>query len=74
MLPLTITRPGENVDICSFSCSRDEAKRLREMGCVEGNRALILSNQNNVILQVGQTRLAINSKLARKILVVPNRP
>jgi Fe2+ transport system protein FeoA len=44
------------------------------MGCVEGNRAYIISNKNNVILQVGQTRLAINSKLARKILVLPNRP
>lgn len=69
MLPLTIIKPGENVDICTLSCSYKEAKRLREMGCVEGIRAVIISNQKNVILQVGDTRLAINGKLARTILV-----
>lgn len=71
MLPLTIIKPGENVDICSLACSFDEAKRLREMGCVEGNRAVIISNQSNVIIQVGETRLAINCNLARSILVNP---
>lgn len=71
MLPLTVTRPGENVSICSLTCSLDEAKRLREMGCVEGIRAVIISNQSNVILQVGDTRLAINGNLARTILVSP---
>lgn len=71
MLPLTIIKPGENVDISTFSCSSDEAKRLRELGCVEGNHAVIISNQKNVILQVGDTKLAINGKLARSILVTP---
>lgn len=71
MLPLTISKPGENVDICSLTCSSSEAKRLREMGCVEGIRAVIVSNQKNVILQVGDTRLAINGDLARTILVNP---
>ncbi|MDX1641223.1 MAG: FeoA family protein [Balneolaceae bacterium] len=72
MFPLTLIKPGENVDICSLACNLDEAKRLREMGCVEGNRAVIISNQKNVILQVGDTRLAINGKLARSILVTPH--
>lgn len=71
MLPLTITKPGENVNICSLTCSFDEAKRLREMGCVEGSSAVIISNRSNVILQVGDTRLAINGNLARTILVSP---
>lgn len=72
MLPLTVTRPGENVAICSLTCTCDEARRLRELGCVEGNCACIISNQSNVIIQVGNTRLAINGKLARTILVNPN--
>ncbi len=71
MLPLTIVKPGDNVDICILSCSIDEAKRLRELGCVEGNRAVIISNQKNIILQVGDTKLAINSALAQSILVKP---
>ena len=71
MLPLTLMKPGENVDICSLSCSLDEARRLREMGCVEGARAMVISNQKNVIIQAGDTRLAINGNLARTILVTP---
>lgn len=71
MLPLTITKPGENVNICCLNCSCNEANRLRELGCREGMNAIIISNQNNVILQVGETRLAINGNLARSILVSP---
>lgn len=71
MLPLTVTKPGEKVHICTFSCNTEEAKRLREMGCVEGICAAIVSNQSNVILQVGETKLAIDGKLARTILVRP---
>lgn len=71
MLPLTIIKPGENVYICILSCSIDEAKRLRELGCVEGNRAVVISNQKNLIVQVGDTKLAINGALAQSILVKP---
>lgn len=71
MLPLNITKSGENVDICCLNCSCDEACRLRELGCVEGVSGKIISNQSNVIIQVGETRLAINGKLARRILVNP---
>ena len=73
MLPLTITKPGENVSICSLNCSFDEAKRLRELGRREGINAVIISNQKNIIMQVGDTRLAINGNLARTILVSPKQ-
>ena len=71
MLPLTIAKPGEKVHICTLSCNMEDAKRLREMGCVEGICAAIVSNHSNVILQVGETKLAINGNLARTILVRP---
>jgi Fe2+ transport system protein FeoA len=71
MLPLNVTKSGEKVDICCLDCSCDDACRLRELGCVEGVSGKIISNQSNVILQVGETRLAINGKLARRILVNP---
>lgn len=69
MFPLNTTKAGEKVDICCLSCDCQQACRLREMGCVEGSSGKIISNQSRVIVQVGETRLAINSDLARSILV-----
>jgi len=71
MLPLKVTKSGEKVSVCCFACSHGEACRLREMGCVEGAFGVVVSNQANVILQVGETRLAINGNLAKSILVNP---
>lgn len=71
MLPLIKIRPGEDVHIDILTCSTENAKRLRDSGCVEGNRAVIISNQKNIILKVGDTRLALNTGLARSILVTP---
>jgi Fe2+ transport system protein FeoA len=47
----------------------DQACRLREMGCAEGAMARVVSINKDVILQIGDTRLAIDSMLARMILV-----
>lgn len=69
LFPLNTTKKGEEIDICCLSCDCDQACRLRELGCVEGVRGKIISNQSRVIVQVGETRLAINSDLARNILV-----
>lgn len=72
MQPLIYSRAGEKIYIRCLGCSCNEACRLREMGCVEGNRGTIISNQSHVVLQVGESRLAINGKLARTILVSTN--
>lgn len=69
MLSLKVTKTGEKVSVCCFACSNSEACRLRELGCVEGTCGVVVSNQSNVILQVGETRLAINGNLAKSILV-----
>lgn len=69
--PLSHSKTGEKISIKCLSCSCEEACRLRELGCVEGIDGRIISNQSNVILQVGETRLAINKKLAHSILVHP---
>lgn len=71
MFPLTNIRPGEDVHIVILACGSADAKRLRELGCVEGSRAVILSNQTNIVLQIGDTRLALNTGLAKTILVTP---
>ncbi len=72
MHPLKNSKAGEKIHIRCLGCTCSQACRLREMGCVEGIRGKIISNQSNVVLQLGETRLAINGNLARTILVSPN--
>lgn len=72
MHPLNTTNAGEKVFIKCLGCNCQDACRLREMGCVEGIKGKIISNNSNVVLQVGDTRLAISKKLARSILVSLN--
>ncbi|MCG8372386.1 MAG: FeoA domain-containing protein [Balneolales bacterium] len=69
MYPLTLTKDGERVEVQSLNCQHDDVYRLNEMGCVQGAKGTIISNQDNVILQVGETRLAIAGNLAKSIFV-----
>jgi Fe2+ transport system protein FeoA len=71
MFPLNTSKVGENISIQCFGCSTEDACRLRELGCVEGASAKLVSKQHHLILQVGETRLAINGELASKIFVLP---
>ncbi|HKI45298.1 MAG TPA: FeoA family protein [Balneolales bacterium] len=74
MYPLSTTIKGEEVHIECLGCGSDEACRLRELGCVEGVSGKILSKHHNVILQVGETRIAIGGDLAGSIIVTPCIP
>lgn len=69
MHPLNTTKAGEQVNIQCLGCDCQDACRLRELGCMEGVKGKIISNNSNIVLQVGETRLAISEKLARTILV-----
>lgn len=71
MFPLSTSEIGEIICIQCFGCNTEDACRLRELGCVEGCLGKIVSKQNNIILQVGETRLAITGDLARRIFVLP---
>ncbi|MGD8427955.1 MAG: FeoA family protein [Balneolaceae bacterium] len=72
MHPLNTTKAGEKINIQCLGCDCQNACRLRELGCVEGVKGKIISNNSNIVLQVGDTRLAISEKLARTILVSLN--
>ena len=74
MYPLSITKEGEEIHIQCLGCGCDEASRLRELGCIEGVSGKILSKHHNVILQVGETRIAIGGDLASSIIVTPAIP
>ena len=67
--PLSKTKEGERVVIRCLGCTCEEVCLLNELGCVEGLNGRIISNQTNIILQVGETRLAIHASLAHSILV-----
>lgn len=71
LYPLINTKEGEEVIVRCLDCHCDDVCRLNELGCVEGVGGRIISNQNQVILQVGESRLAIAAPLARSILVAP---
>lgn len=71
MHPLNTSKEGEEVVVQCLDCNCDDVCRLNELGCIEGANGKILSNQKNVILQVGETRLAIGEDLAKSILVSP---
>ena len=73
MHPLHKSQVGERVEFCAFSCNCQDACRLRELGCVEGQQAKIISNNPNVVLQIGESRIAISQKVACGILVSLNK-
>jgi len=72
MHPLNTTKAGEKIYIQCLGCDCQDACRLRALGCIEGIKGKIISNNSNVVLQVGDTRLAISKKLARSIFVSQN--
>jgi len=71
MIPLTNLHNGAVVSIMCLGCTMDQACRLREMGCAEGVTARVVSSQKHILLQIGETRLAIDHQLAKMILVNP---
>lgn len=69
MFPLNRSKAGEEVTVKCIDCDCDDLGRLNELGCYEGASGTIISNQNNVIFKVGDSRLAIDYTLAQSILV-----
>lgn len=69
MIPLSRSKAGEEVTVECIDCDCENVCRLNELGCYEGASGTIISNQKNVILKVGESRLAIDNILAKSILV-----
>ncbi len=71
MFPLNRSKEGEEITVRCIDCDCEDTGRLNELGCYEGASGIIVSNQNNIILKVGESRLAIDNALAKSILVSP---
>ncbi|CAK7077574.1 FeoA family protein [Tissierella sp.] len=70
MMPLTFVNEGEKISIKQIN-GRDETKRfLGSLGFVVGEDIVIISKiKGNLIVNVKDTRVAIDSQMASKILV-----
>jgi Fe2+ transport system protein FeoA len=72
LLPLPLATPGVPVRIAAFAQGRDVEKRLAGMGLTLGSEVELLQQDGgNLVLAVGNTRLALGCGLAQKILVTP---
>ncbi|MCA1802143.1 MAG: hypothetical protein LC662_06765 [Rhodothermaceae bacterium] len=67
--PIRQANRGEYFTIYSLDCSNDEAFGLQQLGCFVGACGRLISGSSDIILQIGETRLAISERLAKTILI-----
>ena len=70
MMPLTMARPGETVVIRKIT-GRDEVRQhLAELGCVVDESVTVISEMaGNLILQVKDSRVAVDRTMANRIMI-----
>ena len=69
-MPLTMARPGETVTIRKIT-GRDEVRQhLAELGFVVNSEENVVSHiKNNQILQVKDSRVALDKTMANRIMI-----
>ena len=70
MMPLTMARPGETV-VIRKSTGRDEVRQhLAELGFVVDESVTVISEMaGNLILQVKDSRVAVDRTMANRIMI-----
>ena len=70
MMPLTMARPGETVTIRKIT-GRDEVRQhLAELGFVVNSDVTVVSKlAGNLILQVKDSRVALDKTMANRIMI-----
>lgn len=69
MMPLTLARPGETVIIRKISGRDEQRQHLAELGFVVDTRVTVVSElAGNLILQVKDSRVALDRTLANRIM------
>lgn len=70
MMPLALAATGEENTIKKIGGSPEVKKHLEDIGFVVGGTVKVISALGgNVIVNVKESRIAINSDMARKIMV-----
>lgn len=74
LCPLSRVQTGVAVRIRRLCANPELQNRLRELGLWEDQIVRLVTNGNNFICQVCNSRLALSEQLAALILVEPMRP
>lgn len=70
MFPLTLANTGEEYTIKKIDGKPDVKKHLENLGFVVGGKAVIITaNSGDLIVNVKETRVAVNKEMAQKIMV-----
>ena len=70
MLPLSFANPGEEVIIRRIGVSPEVKKHIEDMGIVAGSSVTVITSLNgNVIVKVKESRVAIDDRMAKKIMI-----
>lgn len=70
MMPLNLANAGENLIIRKIGGNPEVKKHLENLGFTVGGEISIVSTlAGNLIVKVKESRVAVSSELARKIMV-----
>ena len=70
MMPLTIARAGETVTIRKITGKDEVRQHLAEMGFVVDSDVTVISEvAGNLILQVKDSRIALDKSMANRIMI-----
>lgn len=70
VLPLTFLAPGTYMTVCGVRGRDDTRRMLADMGFVEGAAVSVVSQSlGNVIVNVKGARVALDQKLAARVMV-----
>ena len=70
MMPLTMARPGETVTIRKITGKDEVRQHLAELGfVVDGTVTVVNEMGGNLILQVKDSRIALDKSMANRIMI-----
>ncbi len=70
MMPLTMAAPGETVTICKITGKDAVRQHLAELGFVVDAQVTVVSGlRGNLILQVKDSRIALDQAMANRIMI-----
>ena len=70
MMPLTMANPGEKVVIRKITGRDDVRQHLAELGFVVDSEVMVVSEiSGNLIVQVKDSRVALNRDMANRIMI-----
>ena len=70
MMPLTMAKAGETVTIKKITGKDEIRLHLAELGFVVGSEVTVVNEiAGNLILQVKESRIALDKKMANRIMI-----